>query len=232
MDSAGGVGTVEVGERRARRDRVSGAAVLGLVASIAAASALFMTERAGGAHRWWWIVGCVVALPTGLAVFMAPRRRRAVVGLTLALATVTVGVVLEQRPPITEDRVIHRFDELVLPAGYSFLEEPYVGDDAIGVGGYFVSVAFEHPADTPSDAADEVCAALRTQEWKMQCRYDLFSSEDANQEFFDGDAEYADLWGIDGRFRVAVEFTDQDDRGILIVKTDQPPLNLLPFYGE
>lgn len=141
-------------------------------------------------------------------------------------------MVLERRAPIPQDRVVRHFDDLTLPSGYTFVDEAYVGDDALGVGGYFVSAHFEHPADSPDQAADELCADLRRQGWEMQCRYDLFSSDNANREFLDGDAEYADLWGTDGRFRVAVELGDGTDTGVVIVKTDQPPLNPFVFFGE
>lgn len=232
MEAAGVAGTVGASERRSRGDRIAGAIVLGLVGSIAASGALFLTELAGGASRWWWITAAVVVVPSGLAVLVAPRRRRAVVGLIVLVVTVSIGVVLEQRAPIPEDRVIHQFDDLTLPSGYTFVDEPYVGDDALGVGGYFVSAHFEHPADSPGDAADELCADLRRQGWKMQCRYDALSSDNANQEFLGGDAEYADLWGSNGRFRVAVELGVDTDLGVVIVKTDQPPLNPFVFFGE
>lgn len=127
---------------------------------------------------------------------------------------------------------MRHFNDLNLPSGYTFVDEPYVGDDALGVGGYFVSAHFEHPADSPDEAADELCADLRRQGWEMQCRYDLFSSDNANREFLNGDAEYADLWGTDGRFRVAVELGDSTGTGVVIVKTDQPPLNPFVFFGE
>lgn len=230
METAGETAVAEPGVDPTRPSSIAAFAI-GFVASLTAAGALFVTERAGGFHRWWWIVGVVVALPVGFAVLVARPRRRLVVGLAVTLTTVIIGIVLEQRAPIPEDRVIDRFEELALPSGYSLVDDPYVGDDAIGVGGYYVSVTFEHPTDDPGAAADEVCALLRAQGWTMRCNYDLLSSDSADQDFFDGDAEYADLWGSNGRFRVAVEFLDESNQGVLIVKTDQPPLHL-SFIGE
>ena len=56
-------GTVEGGDA-VDGGRVVAAVALGLLAAVAGAGGLFVTERAGGDRRWWWILGLVVALPT------------------------------------------------------------------------------------------------------------------------------------------------------------------------